>query len=531
MKNLNLDMAPSELAETLLNLEGAPYSLDNYMMFRDIFNTSAPKRLMRAGRQVSKTITIAAELITGSASSPHHPIIYANSSSKQTYSFSTSKLDPFLIHSPLVYHNFFKSNKHVINNVYYKRLSNFSEIMLTYFSDVADRVRGRTGKEMYLDEVQDMLYDAIIDAEECLSAAPSPRFTYAGTSKTMHTSLEHFWQLSTQKEWVIPCGGCGKWNRPTMDCIGKLGLICKKCGKPLNTYLGTWHPFNPPTKENPLYIDGYWIPQIILPTHCCSPDKWDKLLEKLRKYPEYKFLNEVMGLPLGDGESPITKEMLQARCIETLAMYDKKNAQNAAGAAYIVGGIDWGGGGMSETSRTTLSLYAVHPDKPSYIKIFGKIFGTGEPVQHVKEIANILRNFSVNLVVSDHGGGNYANSHLKSMSPGTRIIPAMYTDQSAPWTWKENAGYYTVNRTTMIDAFLFDYIKEGTVRTMKWSEFEPLHEDLLNVYEHIVGEDTGKGRRIWARYPTKPDDVLHSMVLGWFACRVVTGMMDFRAFS
>lgn len=186
---------------------------------------------------------------------------------------------------------------------------------------------------------------------------------------------------------------------------------------------------------------------------------------------------------------------------------------------------------MSETSRTTLSIYAVFPERPEYVKVFGEIYEAGDPIKHIQEMAKIIKNFKCELVVADHGGGNYANSHLRSLIPGVRVIPAMYTDQGQPWKWHEKGAYYTLNRTMIIDAFLFDYLKKGFVKTMRWEDFEPLHYDLLNVYEHVVGEDKGKGRRIWARYPSKPDDVLHSMVFGWFAGRIVTGNMDFRAFS
>jgi len=530
MRKLDLDLAPSDMAESLLYLEGNPYSLNTYPMFRDIYNTDAPRRLMKAGRQVSKTVTIAGEMLTASTSNPYYPIIYANSSNNQTYSFGTSKLDPFLIHSPLVYHNFFKG-KHVMNNVYYKRLSNFSEIMLTYFSDIADRVRGRTGKEMFLDEVQDMVYDAIIDAEECLSAADYPRFTYAGTSKTMHTSLEYFWGLSTQKEWIIKCTSCDKWNRPGMKMIGKQGIVCKSCDSLLNTYNGRWHAFNPPKDGKEPYIDGFWIPQIILPVHSQNPSKWEKVLTKLENYPDYKFLNEVMGLPLGEGESPITAEAIKARCLPKLEKQYEKTKHNAVGAEFLVAGIDWGGGGMSENSRTTLSIYAIYPERPEFVKVFGEIYGTGDPVKHLEEMAKIIKKFKCDIVVADHGGGNYANSHLRSLIPQIRVIAAMYTDQGQPWKWHEKGGYYTLNRTMIIDGFLFDYLKKGVVKTFRWEDFEPLHHDLLNVYEHVVGEDKGKGRRIWAKFPNKPDDVLHSMVFGWFACRIMVGDMDFRAFS
>jgi hypothetical protein len=495
-------------------------------MFVDIYNSSSHRKLMRAGRQVSKTITMSGNIVTDTSTTPYFPVIYANSSSRQTQSFSSSKLDPFLIQSPVIYTNLMRG-KHVINNVYSKRLKNFSEIHLSYFSESADRVRGTSGNSMYLDEVQDMLYDAMIDAEECLSAAENPKFTYAGTSKHDSSALEYFWSLSTQKEWVIKCSGCSKWNRPSMEMIGKDGIICKSCGKLLNPYDGAWYSFNKKAAENAYQaIDGFWIPQIIMPMHCLVPDKWARLLDKLKNYPEHKFLNEVMGLPIGDGDQAITEELIRQMCIETLPMLEKKSPQNADKAAYIAAGIDWGGGGGNGTSRTVLSIYAVYPEKPAFIKIYGKIYDAGEPTKHIQDIAVRLRNFGVAMVFGDHGGGNFAMSQLKSFIPDIRIVPVMYTDQNAPFRWDDTANRYTVNRTIMIDSFLMD-IQKKIVRTFRWSEFKPFADDMLNVFEEVIGEDKGKARRVWRRSPTKSDDAFHSMVFGWFACRVLCGMLDF----
>lgn len=522
MRELEVNLSIADIAQRILKLQGAPYSLKDYPMFLDIFNSSADRVLMRSGRQVSKTVTIAAKAVCDVSLEPYFPIIYANSSGSQTASFSTSKLDPFLIHSPIVYHNF-SAGKYTKSNVFYKRLSNFSELILSYFSESADRIRGKTGNKMYLDEVQDILYDAVIDAEECLSAAKVPKFMYAGTSKTLGTTLEYFWSLSTQKEWIIKCQSCNKWNRPDMDNIGKKGLVCKNCNQLLNPFDGRWYSFSE-NKHN--FIDGYWIPQIILPMHCLESSKWEKILEKLENYPDYKFRNEVMGLPMGEGEKPITEEILKAVAVDSLPMYSKRCPENSKGADFIVAGIDWGGGGGNGTSRTVLSVFATYPYRNEFVKIFGKIYGAGEPSKHVEDIAFQLRQFGVTMVFGDQGGGNFAMSQLRALVPDVRIVPVMYSDQGALFKWDDRANRYTVDRTSLIDNFFID-IKQKVVRTVRWSDFKPFADDIQNVYEEILNEERGKPRRVWRRYPSKPDDSLHSMVFGWFASRVISNMLDF----
>lgn len=508
------------MAQKILVLEGTPYSLKEYPMFVDIFNSGADRRLLKAGRQVSKTITFAADITCTAVLNPYYPILYANASAAQTTGFSTSKLDPFLAHSPVVSRSLMRS-KNVINNVYNKRFDNFAEVRLSYFSESADRIRGNTGFSLYVDEAQDMLYDAIIDAEECLSAAPRPKFMYAGTSKSMITPLEFFWGMSTRKEWLIQCTGCKKYNIPSLKNVGAKGLICKKCGKPLNTYDGFWQSFGAHDSE----YDGYRIPQIILPLHCTNPEKWQTLLKKIAKYPDYKTKNEIMGDPLGEGEQLINETLLKTMARD-IAMAENRSSLLCRNSNFLVAGIDWGGGGMTGTSRTVLSIYSPNKDGSETTKVFGKIYDSGEPTKHLEDMVFWLRKFQVQTIYADHGGGNFAISQLASMMPDVQIVPIMYTDQAVPMKWDEKARRFTVNRTAMIDAFIMD-IKKGRVKTFQWSQFKPFAKDFLAVKEEIIGEDRGVGKRVWRRFPSSPDDSLHSMLYGWLASRVLWGDTQF----
>lgn len=521
METLNLSITRSEVAERILRLNGAAYTLSDYPMFVDILNSPYDKRLMRSGRQVSKTTTMGADITISAVEAPYTNCLYCNSSQSQTRSFSNTKLAPFIRQSPLIFNSFFKS-KNVIDNVFEKHLSNCSTIEMSYFCDVADRVRGKSAQAMYLDEVQDMLWEAMIDAQECLSAARYPKIMYAGTSKSTITPLEELWKQSTQKEWLIRCDGCGKYNRPGRRNIGKIGLICANCGKALNTYNGFWYSFG-----ESKFIDGYWIPQIIMPMHCCHEGKWVRLLEKLETYPDVKFDNEVMGLPNGEGDTPITEEMLKNICIPGLKVYDIAKPENVGGADFVVAGIDWGGGGAAGTSRTTLHIYAGRSSPPLYTCVFGRIYTEGEPLRHVDDIAKIVSRFGCRAVYADHGGGNFAMSILRDKLRGSiQLVPVMYSDASAPLKWNSPGHHYTANRTTVIDEFFSD-MQRGFVKAYNWEEFLPSARDILNIRQLYVGEEAGKPKRVWRHAPNAPDDSLHSMVFGWIGCRVLSGRLDF----
>jgi hypothetical protein len=237
-------------------------------------------------------------------------------------------------------------------------------------------------------------------------------------------------------------------------------------------------------------------------------------------------MNEVMGVSVGENESPITEDMLRKICIPELIMEERATTKNCADATYVVAGIDWGGNGVGGNSRTVLSIYAVYANRPAYIKIYGKIYSAGEPSAHVEDIAYRLNQFNVTNVYGDHGGGNFAMSQLSRYVPHIRVIPVMYTEQNAPYSWHDQSQRFTVNRTTLIDAFFMD-IKMGYVQSVRWEDFAPFAKDILNVKSTVVGDSDKKARRMWVHHPSKPDDSLHSMVFGWFAARVLLGRLDF----
>ncbi len=513
----------SDIAEGILHLEGSPYSLDNYTLFKKPINSTASHVVFRTGRQVSKTVTIASLLTSRACVTPHLKAIYTNVTSAQSTSFSNSKLAPFLLYSPVVYGVLMKGH-HVTNNVFNKLFSNGASARITYFADSADRIRGESASDIYFDEVQDVLISAIRECEECASAQESPRFMYAGTSKSIITTLESLWEYSTQEEWIIYCDACGKWNIPDKDNIGLTGVVCKKCDKPLNVRNGQWESFG--GNKNTMY-EGYHIPQIALPLHAENPKKWKALLHKREQYSDTQFDNEVMGLPSGIGERLITEPLLRAASVPTLVMQNKRTLPEWQSGELAIAGIDWGGGGMDGVSNTVLKIFKVLPERDETILMFGKKFGGGEPSKHVDEIAHYLRIFDVEACYGDKGGGNFAASQLRLQLAKTRYVPVQYTEQSAPFRWDNKAGCFNVNRTIMIDATVSG-LKNGKIRCVRWEDFKPFAMEFLNVHEEIIGEASGKPRRAWRHYHAKSDDALHAMVFGYFAARVIMGKLDFN---
>ena len=152
-----------------------------------------------------------------------------------------------------------------------RMFKNGSEVALSYACDNPDRARGVSADRNLFDEVQDILYDAVIPVvNECMGNSDYGYETYAGTPKTLENTIEYLWSISSQTEWIMKCDGCGSWGYiESAKSIGKTGPICVKCSHLLNPRAGMWYDFNPGTS-----LKGFHISQPMLPRPWKLPLDW-----------------------------------------------------------------------------------------------------------------------------------------------------------------------------------------------------------------------------------------------------------------
>jgi len=226
------------LAESTFQLDGKPFSLDDYPFYRKIYNGNFPRLLMKCGRQVAKSTTGSGLIITDSMGMPHFKTLYVAPTMNQAFEFSSARLQKQISFSPFIVRNFTSPNLSM--SVRRKEFTNGSVANIAYASDDPDRIRGITSDRNVFDEVQDIVFEAVVPVvNECMANSDFGWVYYAGTPKSMENTIEHLWVQSTQDEWMIPCDGCNKWNFiDSPDSIGKRGIICVRCKR----YLNTRHP-------------------------------------------------------------------------------------------------------------------------------------------------------------------------------------------------------------------------------------------------------------------------------------------------
>lgn len=206
-----------------------------------------------------------------------------------------------------------------------------------------------------IDELQDILTDNIPIIEECASHSNFKIFMYSGTPKSLDNPIEYFWtEFSTQNEWVVPCHrhaintGAGKsasvyWNVLDEENIGKNGVICDRCNKPIDAMddMSQWVAMNASVlKKIPKPYEGFRIPQIMVPWL-----PWEEITQKQFTYSRAKFYNEVLGLSYDSGTRPLTRRDIMDNCDPNIHLdegFQRKIRAHIGGAFPVYAGIDWG---------------------------------------------------------------------------------------------------------------------------------------------------------------------------------------------
>ena len=527
----------SDVAERLLWLDGAPFSLKDFPFYRAIYDGRFKSTLLMCARQVAKSTSLANFMISESIATPFFREYYLSPSKEQTVIFSNTRVGKTLSYSPLVKKHF-QSPEHA-DRVLHRSYTNGSENVFTYACEDADRARGFSADRCNFDEFQDMLYDAVVPVVTASMKNSNYRFeTYAGTPKTMESSIAYLWDKSSQSEWVMKCEGCRKYNYVVSEkSLGKHGPICTNCGHPLNPREGQWIDMQKVDSRTGKHsVKGFHISQLIMPLNipACVANtterpnakadaqaRWDDIIRDYEMFSAAKFRNEVLGVSDAIGKRLISKEELEALCTgPTISPTPSKGME---GVSLAVAGVDWSGGGTTGVSRTVLWIWGFVPAQQKLKTLYYRIYPGNNAVVDVQDIMRICQQYSVAMVVGDAGEGALPNATLRTHLGPHRVTMVQYGALGQPIKWN-GLDRYQADRTTLIDNYLM-YLKRGAVIYPPREEMREPIQDILNVYEEV----TTAGKKVWRHSPQLPDDCLHAQLFGWFAYKLAVQDMKLYA--
>jgi hypothetical protein len=504
-------MVPDPSSETQIS----PFDFSKRRYLRDIYDTNARDVLLMAGRQVEKSFTLACLMITNSALRPRFKTLYVTPSAMQTKEFSKMKLREIIATSPFLTHFF---PPHLAQNTLEQQAANAAWIKLRYAFLSADRCRGISTDMVILDEYQDFLIDNIGVIEHAASHSPYKLKLYAGTPKSKENPIEYQWQThSTKCEWMVPCErhgtGPSTWYYQRLDehNIGDKGLICSKCGSPINAMHGYARWVRTADRRDATF-EGYRIPQIMVPWI-----DWRDIIKHRDHSPRAQFYNECLGISWDSGERPITREELIAACEPRYDMEISRVIaiiqQLQSKGVNIYAGVDWGADSSKSYTVIVIGAYVDSVFTILYAHRF-----LGEEAERRIQVARILQLTKLarfRRVGTDVGGGMESNADLLAALGSDRVISYQHTNPNQYMKWNTEKRYYVIHRTAIM-AMVFRMIKRRMMRFPRWTNcFDaPYGTDILAIFSQYNEQSK---TTTYMKPPLVTDDTFHAITYCFLA--------------
>lgn len=515
---MSINISRLKLVEKLIHIDGKPISFDDYPMHKAVYQGGYSDILLKCGRQVGKSTTAGNFILAESIGKWHFSTIYLNPYKDQTSRFSNTRIKKIISFSPKLIPFFDHSMK---KSVFHKEFLNGSELYMSYAQMDADRIRGIPADRAVFDEVQDMDFQAVMPVVlECLSNSDYGYKMYLGTPKTTENTIEYLWGQSTKTEWCVKCERCNTWSFfETIESIGPRGPLCrnKRCQETVNPRYGKWINMQPGAT-----IQGFHIPQVILPRNYDKPERWWKNVYSKLSNPAYgdvTILNECLGISASRGAKMISLNEL----IDMTKNGPKITIQPVRDNPNIlrrIAGVDWSGGGITGISRTALYIWGLQKDGKLVTEWF-KIYPNMNPIDTIQDIGKYINYMRVAMTVGDAGEGHTANNLLRQYIGAEKLIPVQWGSQALPMKWN-GVDRYICDKTTVFDNFII-FMKYGGVILPQLPEAQIIIDDILNEYEDI----SMTGKKLWKCTGGKSDDLLHAQIFGWLAHKITSGDINF----
>jgi hypothetical protein len=534
------------LLPLLLNLKGKPYDLSDHYPFEPFFSSFMTRNIvLKTGRQVSKSTSLAAQGVIISNCIPYFNTLYVTPLFEMIRRFSSNYVGGFIDQSPV---KSLWTSTATSSNVLQRSFTNYSNMFFSFAFLNADRTRGLNCDKVGYDEVQDLDSSFIPIIRETMSGSKWGIQQYAGTPKTMDNTLEGLWQRSSQAEWLVDCPRCNYQNVPAMDydldeMIGPWhegisedcpGTICAKCKRPINPRNGRWYHEHPDLIGD---FSGYHVPQIIMPMHFADPDKWQILCGKREGWfgtPTNVFYNEVCGESYDTGSKLVTVTELK------VAAGLHPNTEEAAvkkTGEYVkrVLSVDWGGGGADEVSFTTYAVMGLRSDGRIDC-IFGYRSLTPHDFNRESRIAlDLIGKFGCSHLVHDYNGaGAHREKYIIDAGfPYGRVVPIWYVRAASqgmmrfiPSSDAHPRDHFKLDKARSL-VLTCSQIKNGGLRFFdydyKGDDQPGLLHDFLALIEEKIDSRTGRDIYTINRAQNRSDDFAQSVNMGCCALWHMTG--------
>jgi len=376
---------------------------------------------------------------------------------------------------------------------------------------------------------QDINSDFIPEIVRTLDRSKYGIEDFAGTPKTFDGTLEILWRKSSMAEWLIPCSSCKYHNNPHTDADGlhmiqDRGLCCARCGALLDSEKGVWKHFN---KDKCGLFTGWHAPQIIFPFHYKVPNKWATIVAaKHGDVAKRIFLNEIMGESCDVGVKLLTESDVRKACILPVAMQLSKAKTFTRAYAFRALGIDWGGRGEDEISKTKAAVIGMRPDGRCDLLYAEDMSKLPDPGHEIARSIELFRDFSCGVLAHDASGTSGTRDVLfnHAQFPRDMIMPMSYVS-----AWSRNMlsykepnrliswPHYSLDKTRSL-LLTIECIKHGYLFFPEWESCNDFLSDFLSLIEEKSDTRRGSDTYLIRRAKDQCDDFAHAVNFALIAC-------------
>lgn len=344
---------------------------------------------------------------------------------------------------------------------------------------------------------------------------------FTGTPKTLDNIMEVLWSKSSQGEWLMPCP-CGYTNNPSVDAdglaiIGDKTLICAKCKAALDATKGYWYHFKPEVRTT---FVGWHVPQTIMPFHYQIPKNWRFIVAARNgEIPKKTFFNEILGESCDVGAKLISESDLRKSSLLPVKMDYHTARKLVIGYPFTALGVDWGGRGEDELSRTKAAVLGMRPDGRCDLLYAEDMSNLTDPGMEVARSMELFHDFNCKILAHDACGTAGMRDVLMNHArfPRKNIMPFSYV---SAWS-KDVISYhesndrikwphYSLDKTRSL-LLTIECIKHGFLFFPQWESMELYLRDFLGLIEEKVDTRRGSDTYLIRRAKGLCDDFAHAV--------------------
>lgn len=493
--------------------EGLPPQLETLFKLQLV-----PKSILKSGRQIGKSTSQAGKTVIITACIPYFQTLSITPQFEMTRRYSNNYVRPLIDQSPIASLMLDLSCE---NNVLQRTFVNQSVMHFSFALLDAERVRGIPADRVHFDEAQNILPELIPEIVQTMGRSKWRIEDYTGTPKTLDNVMEAQWLRSSQAEWLIPCG-CGHINNPQADVdgikmIGDTTIVCGKCARPIDPAQGYWYHFKPEKMND---FVGWHVPQFIMPFHYQDQRNWRIIRDaKAGSVAKRILYNEILGESCDIGAKLITEsELRKASCLPIPMSY--KNGRKVISAyGFISMGIDWGGRGEDEVSRTKAAIMGVRPDGRCDLLYAEDMSNLEDPGQEVARAIQLYHDFNCKILAHDAAGTagmrdvflNHARFPRKQIMPFSYVSAwskevVFYHEANDQIKWP----HYSLDKTRSL-LLTLECIKHGFVFFPQWESMENFLRDFLALIEEKSESRRSSDVYLVRRAKGQCDDFAHAV--------------------